>query len=705
MNQPADILRRIPTVHDRAAVLIPVCVALVLRLIYVLSLRDSPAFAFPILDEAIHDSWARGGMGFMHDGVPWFRAPLYVWFLKLNYAVNDGYLYVRIVQAILSALTVGIVADLGRRVAGPLAGLVGGLLLAFCWPVIYFAGELVSVSLFMLLVMGGLWCLVRAGSARSVGFALTGAIVLGIASMAQPKVLAFLPALFWLGLRSWRGWLTTPRARIGTVVAMLGLMLLPGLAMTARNLVVGGEAVFIASESGLNFYIGNNPESDGRTTAVPGTAATGARRYEQAIRMAEDAEGRPLSRGEVGEHYRQRGLEYWTSDPADALSLYGTKLRLLLGAAERGDDKNLHFWRDRNTMLRLPVFSSWALILALGMVGIFLTRRRAEATPLNLFAGLYVIGLMFFLINEGSRTPATIMLAGFAGVPFAVAAERWREDRTRVLMIGLTALAVLTLSQLDRIGFDGHRVEADVSSQYTLGDLYLRAGDADRAAESYVLALDAVRRFPVDESGELERMTRDRLVEALLRSGREEDAEQQVEFFQRTWPEDYRAELLQGRLMAFRYRHRVAKRSFDAALERNPESAEAWLGVGRAQIEMANYRAAEKSLREAARLSGPRADVTGARALLALAGENSVLRARRFAERALRLDPGEPASHWVLGDLYLRRDLPGGMMYHYRLALMRDPHNIPINRFLTRGRMSVEDLLAEDDMPVPPPLD
>ena len=703
MNVSMESLRRLPPVHDRAAVLIPALVALVLRLIYVLTFRDSPAFEYPIMDEAVHDGWARGGMEFMHQGVPYFRAPLYIWFLQLNYAINDGYLYVRIVQAILSAVTVAFVADLGRRLAGPLAGLVGGLLLAFCWPVIYFAGELVIVSFFMVLVVAGLWCLVRAQDSSSLRFALTGAALLGLASIARPTILVFLPALVWLGWRSWRGWLTTPRVRMSAVAALVGLMLLPGLALTVRNQVVGGDAVFISSQGGLNFYIGNNPESDGRTAVVPGTSATWAGGYAQAIGLAEEAEGRSLTASEVSAHYYRRGLEYWASDPADALRLYGKKLRLLLGAAEQSNNKNPHFWRDLNPFLRLPIFSSWALIFALGIVGMFLVRRRPESTPLTFFVGLYAIGLMLFFINERFRVPETIVLASFAGVPFAVAVERWRENRTQVAVIGLATIAVLTLSQLDRIGFNGDRVEADAFSQYTLANMYLGAGDAERAADTYFAALDAARRFRLAGFDEVERMARDSLIEALLRSGREVEAAQQVEYFRGAWPQDYRAELLEGRRQAFLYQYRASRRHFRAALERNPVAAEALVGLARAQIEASAFDEAQKNLRSAQAVGGPRADAWGALALLELSGRASNQRAWRFAERALELDPGEPVAHRVIGDLYRRDNKLEAMMYHYRLALLRDPHNLPINRFLIRAQLSAEELIAEEDLPAPPP--
>jgi tetratricopeptide (TPR) repeat protein len=198
-------------------------------------------------------------------------------------------------------------------------------------------------------------------------------------------------------------------------------------------------------------------------------------------------------------------------------------------------------------------------------------------------------------------------------------------------------------------------------------------------------------------------MARDSLVEALFRSRREEEATQQVEYFRGAWPEDYRAELLEGRRRAYLYLHRQSRQFFEAALVRNPSAAEAIVGIARAQIATSDFDGAEKSLRRALAVGGPRADAWGTFALLELSGRGSVQRARRFSERALALDPGEPVAHHVIGDLYLREDDLMSMMYHYRLALLRNPHNTPINRFLIRSQFSAEDLIAEENLQAPPP--
>ncbi|RKZ06728.1 hypothetical protein DRQ32_10835 [bacterium] len=583
------------------------------------------------------------------------------------------------------------------------AGLIGGLLLAFCWPVIYFAGELLIVTFFSTLVVGGLWLLVLASERERLREALIGVGLLGIASMARPTVLVFLPAVLWLALRTWRDWLTTTRARAVAVTAMLGLMLLPGVALTIRNQVVGGDAVFIASQGGLNFYIGNNAQSDGRTAVVPGTSATWAGGFTEAIALAEQAEGRELKPSEVSDYYYRQGLNFLASEPAAAAGLYARKLRLLLGAAEQSNNKNPHFWRAQNPLLRIPVFSSWALIFALGIVGLFLMRRRQQAMPLALFAGLYATGLLLFFINERFRTPETIVLASFAGVPVVAVFDAWRVQRGRAIAVALAALVILSLSSLDRIGFHGDQVEADAFSKYTLGNLYLRSGDPALAVQTYHESLETARRFNLAGFDEVERMARDSMVKAMLLAGDEQPATQQAEHFADLWPEDWRGPLLAGRIAAYRQRFALSAQEYQKALQRNPQAIEALVGIARAQVEANVYNQARETLRHASTVGGARADIYGMLALLELDRGSTPGRIWRYVGLALRLDPGEPNAHRVAGELYRRKQDGEAMIYHYRQALLRDPYNVPIHRFLVRAKSSTEALLADETIPVPPP--
>ena len=87
--------------------------AFILRLIYVLQTRANPFFDEPIMDPRYHVDWARAfASGEQFQEGPFFRAPLYPWFLGLLQAVlGEGLLGSRLAQALL-----GIPLELAGRI-------------------------------------------------------------------------------------------------------------------------------------------------------------------------------------------------------------------------------------------------------------------------------------------------------------------------------------------------------------------------------------------------------------------------------------------------------------------------------------------------------------------------------------------------------------------------------------------------------------
>ena len=95
------------------------------RVVHLVQIQDSPLIGAPILDEKVHHEWATlfaAGEPWSVDRasgepLPYFRAPLYVWFLGTVYRVAgvDPALAPRLVQGVLGALACGMVFLLGQR--------------------------------------------------------------------------------------------------------------------------------------------------------------------------------------------------------------------------------------------------------------------------------------------------------------------------------------------------------------------------------------------------------------------------------------------------------------------------------------------------------------------------------------------------------------------------------------------------------------
>ncbi len=206
-----------------------------------------------------------------------FRPPLYPWLLAGSFEVfGRDFRAVRVLQALLGALTCVGLAALGRTAFGPRAGLFAGLGLAAYPFVLYFTGELLTETLYAALVVAFAWLATRwlfearadARGARvetaALRLALAAGAALGLAILCRPAALfyALAAGLFaaWAFVRGARG-------RAAELLALCAVAAVVVLPWCVRNTRMFGRPVFVTTYTGLNLYKGL-PAKDDRTSAV-----------------------------------------------------------------------------------------------------------------------------------------------------------------------------------------------------------------------------------------------------------------------------------------------------------------------------------------------------------------------------------------------------------------------------------------------------
>ena len=149
---------------DLLLIIAIVILAMGIRVTYVLQSRSSPLFAYPIMDAAYHDEWARAiadGETFIEG--PYFRAPLYPWFLGGVYTLfGHNYLIPRLIQAGIGAISCVLLYLIGRDTLGRPVGFIAGMAAATYWMLVYYDAELLLVPLVVALDLLLLWLTVRA---------------------------------------------------------------------------------------------------------------------------------------------------------------------------------------------------------------------------------------------------------------------------------------------------------------------------------------------------------------------------------------------------------------------------------------------------------------------------------------------------------------------------------------------------------------
>ncbi len=419
--------------------------ALALRLIYLAGqAAHNPTFDAPIMDMKVHHEWAsqfaRGEPMQAIADKPYFRAPLYYTTLGVVYKLFGAKVWIgRVFGCLLGAASCYLVSRLGARLESFRVGLVAGVLAAIYWPLWYFDAELKTVGLEVFLDLLTLLALLWAARERRAwwAYALAG-LAWGLSAITRPNVLAVLPGIaLWLFLTlrdsDWRGSVKRAATATGWMLAGAALAILP---VTLRNIVVGREFVLIASQGGVNFYIGNNPYiADGFTAVVPGTRPGWWEGFEDTHRIPETELGRKLTEGEVSAYWSAKSWDWIRHNPGAWVRRLLYKLVLFWTPVEVSNNQPIDFFAALSGM-GWAMWIGFPVVAVLALAGLMCIwhNRREWMLPLS-FLVLYMGTVVLFFCPGRFRVPVVpvlIILASLALVRIA----QWIRERCAYRLFG-----------------------------------------------------------------------------------------------------------------------------------------------------------------------------------------------------------------------------------------------------------------------------
>jgi 4-amino-4-deoxy-L-arabinose transferase-like glycosyltransferase len=357
-------------------------------------------------------------------GVPYVAAAVYA------LAGHVTPLTARIVIAVLSSLVVVVVFLLGRRLAGPWAGLVGAALTAVYPPAIFYAGLLMGEPLAMVTVAAAMLAFLwAADDSRSPwAWALPGALF-GLTAFLRPEYL-FLTALFAL-----LALLVVARRR-GVVRGLAaGALLVVAFAVVVAPWTIhvsdeAGRLTPVSTGGGKALFIGTYLPGGGLHEGVKrslyhrfrggGTLSPEQLRATPMTPLLDEVAKRypDLPRDSALQRIGRRNLVRWaTGEPRAFAEMLQGKVR--------------HMWRgsgEPSDTLAGGAFHY--LVLALGLAGLVLLalRRRWEALPFALLiAGISVLGGLL-LAGTRRNVPVMPLLLALAGVALLAAVRRVRAQ-------------------------------------------------------------------------------------------------------------------------------------------------------------------------------------------------------------------------------------------------------------------------------------
>jgi hypothetical protein len=417
--------------------------ALVVRVLYVVSIKDATFLAHLQTEPQHYDGWARAivsGQAPVH--LPFDEAPAYPYFLAVIYALaGHSVLAVLFVQALLGAAACAAIAKVAERLGGTRAAWIAGGLAAAYGPFIYFTGQLepaalavCAVSAALLATLSRRWLL--AGAVWAVAIVVRSELVLAV---------PFAIAHAWLA--SGRG------AAVRAAAAPAALVVL----VFAANTIASGHPIVLTTGAGVNLWLGNNPDADGVNPFIHGP-------LEHVVAEVEAQTADPVERDAAFRAHAEL-----------APALLGKKLVWTFSRRELPNAADIPWQTAQSWVFQPPVWPlGFAIILPLALAGAAAPReRKRELLVLLGPIAAAVAACVVFFTNARFRLPMLPPLLVLAGLAFTDL-RAWRRPCV------LAAAAVgIALAWPGYFGLAQFRV---AQIDFNTGALEHQAGHLDRAA-------------------------------------------------------------------------------------------------------------------------------------------------------------------------------------------------------------------------------
>jgi len=424
-----------------------IVVYIVLRTIFLHQFQNSAFWDNLTIDTKFHYQWAQSiANGNIWGNEPYFRAPLYAYFLSLFYAVFSGkILGMVIIQHVIGLISFVLVFKLSKEIFGRWPAYITAFLYIFAFDLIYFESELLLDFLLVFFLPLIFILIFKADrSEKKISWLMAG-LITGLAAITRPTVLILLVIipLFYLNAKSkffsYKKWF------LNSLFFVIGIIILL-VPVAIRNSAVGGEFTPLPSQGGINFYIGNNLSSNGWSAAMPPPLSANWQ-YADCKFQAEQESGRKLTSSEISDFWLIKGLEFWIDNPNETIQLYLKKLYLLIYNDDISNNKNIEEIKKHIPVSNLLIISWW-LIIPFGLLGIVQgIKRNSKARLILMFMTFYSLLMLLFFITSRFKLvllPFWIIFASFGIYKFVIDI-RFKKYLLSVLKI-IIIIPLMTLS-------------------------------------------------------------------------------------------------------------------------------------------------------------------------------------------------------------------------------------------------------------------
>ena len=446
--------------------------AIIFRFFYVSEITYSPLYDAPVVDGRTYvylSNYLASGNWLGETLGPFWQPPLYPYFLAVVRILSENFFFdtVRWVQCILSSLTCIGIYLLGCKWYNSKVGLLASGTACIYGPMIFFDGEILPASLAMSLSMAGLLVYESAQNKNRKNYFFLSGLLFGFASITVATILIGVFTLFaWTIYRK--------RNLSHGILFLFGVTLIVGL-VTWRNVEVGNDNVLISSNSGVNFFIGNNEKYDETINIRAGW------QWDKLVNQ-------PSSLGielpsEKSAFFWRSSFDFIKKNPIDYVLLQLRKTWELFNGYEKGRNQDIYFWRNYSEVLSLLLWHyglafPFGLISPLALIGLV-----RYCKQFHNFGGLYIFTyvlamVMFFPTARYRIVIIPLLLIFFAQTCFWFK-ELLQNRNYRDSLLGLFTVVLLLVFL--NIGGRPMNMKGDAEIHFNLGQAFVDKNKPEKA--------------------------------------------------------------------------------------------------------------------------------------------------------------------------------------------------------------------------------
>lgn len=413
-------------------------VGLILRLFYLWEYSLLPDWSQLTVDNNFHHHWALSIVdGNILGDTTYFRAPFYIFYLAGIYKLFGISLWaVRLFSIIPGLLSIYMTYITGKKVYNKQTGLVAGFIHAIFPIIYYFESELLLDSFFMLLLQIGIYFFIKWWKDGIFQSIFLSGIFLGLASITRPTALVIALFIFLIIL-------IMQKIKIKAIVLFTIGLVICIAPIFIRNIVIADDPVLIASQGGINLYVGNNDAADGISAVLPQPLGFNWH-IKQITHQAEKESNKKLSQGEISSFWMSKAFNWIKDNPKRFMQLYLEKLYHSISNREISNNRYLTQFFDKVISLKYN-YLSFGILFSLTILSLILTgSQNKQALFLVGTIVLYILITSLFFFSSRFRLPLIpfyIILSSYALTSIRILLKENRKMGLKV--IGITIVVGL----------------------------------------------------------------------------------------------------------------------------------------------------------------------------------------------------------------------------------------------------------------------